>query len=38
MIARWLTGDTIDFDTDADMSFFAFDREPHTPDAKTVLV
>ncbi len=37
MIAQWLTGEAIDFDTDADMAFFSIDRAHHGLDRKSVL-
>ena len=37
MIAQWLTGKTIEFDTDADMAFFSIDRKPHALAEKSVL-
>jgi glycine/D-amino acid oxidase-like deaminating enzyme len=37
MVARWLSGETMEHDTDADMAFFSIDREPHHLDHKAVL-
>ena len=37
MIAQWLTGITLADDTDADMGFFAVDRDPIAMDQKVVL-
>ncbi|MEE8331099.1 MAG: FAD-dependent oxidoreductase [Acidimicrobiia bacterium] len=37
MVARWLSGETLEHDTDAPMAFFSIDREPHHLDAKAVL-
>ena len=37
LIAQWLTGETIEYDTDADPAFFSIERTPHTLDAKSVL-
>ena len=37
MIARWLTGKTVEWDTEADMSFFSIDREPIVLAEKNVL-
>ncbi|MDH3730576.1 MAG: FAD-dependent oxidoreductase, partial [Acidimicrobiia bacterium] len=37
MVARWLSGESLEDDTDADMAFFSIDREPHHLDEKAVL-
>jgi glycine/D-amino acid oxidase-like deaminating enzyme len=37
MLARAITGETTDFDTDVPLSFLAVDREPIAVDAKNVL-
>ena len=37
MMARWLTGESADFDTDVPMEFFSIDRDPIEVDEKTVL-
>jgi sarcosine oxidase subunit beta len=37
MVAKMLTGNSADFDTDVAPEFFALDREPIDPDSKSVL-
>lgn len=37
MIARWLTGEPLEHDTDADMDFFSISRQAHTLEEKAVL-
>ena len=37
MIAQWLTGETVEWDTEADMGFFSIDREPIVLAEKNVL-
>ncbi len=37
MVAQWLTGESMSYDTDADMAFFSIDREPHPLEEKAVL-
>ncbi len=37
MMARWITGERAEFDTEVPMEFFSIDRDPIAVDAKTVL-
>lgn len=37
MMARWLTGESAEWDTDVDMAFYRFDREPIATVDKNVL-
>ena len=37
MVAKWLTGETADWDTSVPMEFFSIERDPIEVDEKTVL-
>jgi glycine/D-amino acid oxidase-like deaminating enzyme len=37
MVARWLTGERAEFDTDVDMAFYSIDRDPIATEEKNVL-
>ena len=37
IMARWLTGESAEFDTEVPMEFFSIDRDPIEVDERTVL-